>query len=279
MPMVCAPRSDAPRADASITPPRPPQMSVAPCAPISRPTWCASSRTSTLAPSPSPITAIAGRRCIFGSHTKQRRELGNVGDHKIRRRDAVGQRYAALVHPHHTHRGTPWREHVLARRVANEQHCRRLDSKHREDTLIDERVGFAEAGLGRNYHCLEKICDPGIEQDLAPALRVVEVGEQTETEVRREAAYGIRALGRRKSDLAHAVHVDACQMKGEMAPFGGIGVAQSLQSALETLLAGYFGAVAFAFRVNLVDHVVIKGEEPLEIEARAHPLLQRRQYP
>ena len=79
---------------------------------------------------------------------------------------------------------------------------------------VDERVGFAQAGLGRNYHRLEQVGDAGIEQDLAPALRVVEVGKQAEpvsaARCRRTAC---DALGRREGDLAHAVHVDAGHME------------------------------------------------------------------
>ena len=68
-------------------------------------------------------------------------------------------------------------------------------------------------------------------------------------------------------------------MEGQEAALGGIRVAQTLQGALEALLAGYFDTLAFALGVNLVDHVVIDGEKRLELEARAHPLLERRQYP
>jgi hypothetical protein len=58
-------------------------------------------------------------------------------------------------------------------------------------------------------------------------------------------------------------------MEGHDAALGGLRVAQALEGALEALLAGYFDTVAFAFGVNLVDYVVINGEERLEFEARA----------
>ena len=56
---------------------------------------------------------------------------------------------------------------------------------------IDKRIGFAQTGLGRDYHRLEQIGDAGIEQDLAPALRVVEIGEQAQAEMRRQPAHGV----------------------------------------------------------------------------------------
>src|SRR6202158_1995756 len=142
--MVCAPRPNAPRPAASITPPHPPQMSVAPCAPISAPTLCASSSTSTLAPSPPPITAIAGRRSIAGSHAQQRGKFRDVGDHEIGLGDILGQRRAAPVHPRHAHRGLLRAEHIFARRVADEQDGMRLYVEHRPDALIDERIWLAE---------------------------------------------------------------------------------------------------------------------------------------
>ena len=81
-------------------------------------------------------------------------------------------------------------------------------------------LGLRRPDLGRNYHRLEQIGDAGIEQDLASALRVVEIGKQAETEMRREPAHGVRALGRRERHLAHAVHVNASQMEGEKAALG-----------------------------------------------------------
>src|SRR5438128_10116526 len=75
IPIVCPPAERAPRQDASITPPRPPQTKVTSRCPSSRPTSSASRNDSAVAPSP-PITEIITAATIAGGRSHLRASAG-----------------------------------------------------------------------------------------------------------------------------------------------------------------------------------------------------------
>ena len=104
---------------------------------------------------------------------------------------------------------------VLARGVADEEDFGGVEAQHFEHAAINLRVGFAQSDLGGNYHRLEQLCDAGIGEDLATALRVIEVRQQSEAIMRRDLAHRRDPFGRRPGDAADAVHVDARELLGE----------------------------------------------------------------
>src|SRR5581483_2978575 len=143
MPMVRPSMLRAPSADASITPPLPPLIRIAPARAISRPTSYASLRTR-MGASPAPITAITMLRRI-GSTSQQLGQVAEIGDREFRRREPFGIGLLMLVDPDDRHARALGSHDVLVRRVPDEQHFAGSEPQRLERPVEERGMRLAQA--------------------------------------------------------------------------------------------------------------------------------------
>jgi len=125
----------------------------------------------------------------------------------MRLRNTVGNGGGAFADPHRLHPDRLWAGNILARRVTDKKNFIGVEPKHLEYPPINARIGFAQTDFRRDYDRLEQIGDAAVEQDLAAALRVIEIGKQSKAVMLRHSANRIRAFRRRPRHRTHRIHM------------------------------------------------------------------------
>jgi len=175
----------------------------------------------------------------------------------MRRGNPIGYGNGALADPGGVHPSEQRTLHVFARGIADKEDVGGVKVKHLKHLLVDTLIRLTQADFSRDDHGFKEIGDAAIEEDLAAALGIVEVGKEAHPIVTSEAADRFGALGGRPSDGADAVHVNAGQFLGELAQFDSVanvmGSVIALKNAGEAVGTSNLDPVGLALGVNFVD--------------------------